>query len=70
MKAYVSVNCDKCGMMVSQLENVYCEHCLDKKDEELHTQDVRIKFLRDELTKRQKVIDELMKIINLKKEKN
>ena len=51
MDVQIKIWCTKCGSQIDEADNVYCEPCIDAKDEELQKLDERIKELEDELSK-------------------
>ncbi len=51
MKKSITIWCTKCGSQIDERDNVYCEPCIDAKDEELQKLDERIKKLEYELSK-------------------
>ena len=45
----ITILCSKCGGQIWQRDNVYCEPCLDAKDEELANLDAKIEDLQKEI---------------------
>ena len=42
MDKQITIWCSKCGGQIDERDNVYCEPCLDAKDEELANLDEKI----------------------------
>ena len=54
----ITILCSKCGGQIWQRDNVYCEPCLDAKDEELGKLDDKIKELEQEILRLKGEINE------------
>jgi len=48
MERQITIWCTKCGGQIDERDNVYCEPCLDAKDEELQALEDKIAELENE----------------------
>lgn len=51
MDVQIKIWCTKCGSQIDERDNVYCEPCVDGKDEELQRLEDRVAELENELLK-------------------
>ena len=57
MERQITIWCTKCGGQIDERDNVYCEPCLDAKDEELQALEDKIAELENE---KERLHEELM----------
>ena len=58
MDKQITIWCSKCGGQIDERDNVYCEPCLDAKDEELGKLDDKIEELEQEILRLKGEINE------------